>query len=159
MKDIEIKNEFGKFKFRVSAVIIIDNHILLEKAKKYDGYCFPGGHVELGETSVEALKRELKEELNIKSKKANLLCVQENIYKNKDGSPIQEINYFYKVNTNATFSENPLKITELDKSEEKNHIFEWVNLECLKDLCIQPLSVRDILINKSKKKVLLTDYR
>lgn len=159
MKDIEIKNEFGKFKFRVSAVIIKDNHILLEKAKKYDGYCFPGGHVELGETSVEALKRELNEELNIKFKKANLLCVQENIYKNKDGSPIQEINYFYKVNTNATFSENPLKITELDKGEEKNHIFEWVNLEYLKDLCIQPLSVRDILINKSKKKVLLTDYR
>lgn len=159
MKDIEIKNEFGKFKFRVSAVIIKDNHILLEKAKKYDGYCFPGGHVELGETSIEALKRELEEELNIKSNKARLLCVQENIYKNKDGSPIQEINYFYKVDTNIILKDNSLEIIELDKGEEKKHIFEWVNLECMKDLCIQPLSVRDILINKSKKKVLLTDYR
>lgn len=159
MKDIEIKNEYGKFKFRVSAVILKDNSILLEKAKKYDGYCFPGGHVELGETTVEALNRELKEELNITMKKANLLCVQENIYKSKDGLSIQEINYFYKVNTDALITDEAYEVKELDKGEEKKHIFEWVNIDNLKDLCVQPISVRDVLITKSKKKVLLTDYR
>lgn len=159
MKDIEIKNEYGKFKFRVSSVIIKDNHILLEKAKKYDGYCFPGGHVELGETTKEAITRELKEELNITVTKLDLLCVQENIYKNKDNYSIQEINYFYKVKTPVKVKNDAYEVKEIDKGLEKTHIFEWVKLDMLDSLCVQPLSVRDLLITNSKKKVLLTDYR
>lgn len=159
MKDIEIKNEFGKFKFRVSAVIIKDNCVLLEKAKKYEGYCFPGGHVELGETSLEALVRECKEELQIIVKKANLLCALENIYHAKDGASVQELNYFYKIKTDTKITKPVFEVLEIDKNIEKKHLFEWVQLSSLKDVCLQPIVIRDLLISKKNKKVLLTDNR
>lgn len=52
----------------VGAVIIRDNHILLVKrgsAPSYGKWSVPGGHVELGETMEEALKREVLEETGI----------------------------------------------------------------------------------------------
>jgi len=56
-----------KEKTRIAAIIIKDNKILLVKgADKYKEYWTPGGTLEEGETELECLKRELKEELNIK---------------------------------------------------------------------------------------------
>lgn len=159
MKDIEIKNEFGKFKFRVSAIILKDNFILLEKAKKYDGYCFPGGHVELGETSLESISRECQEELQIKVKKAILLCALENIYHANDGTSVQELNYFYKVKTDVKIVQEKFDVVEIDKGREKIHTFEWVSLIDLERKCVQPIVIRDMLINKKSKKTLLTDNR
>lgn len=120
MKDIEINNEYGKFKFRVSAIIIKDKYILLERAKKYDGYCFPGGHVELGETTIQAITRECQEELNIIVKNVSLLCVLENIYLTKEGNSVQELNYFYKVATDVKIKTKIFEVLELDKGTEKN---------------------------------------
>ena len=159
MKDIEIKNEYGKFKFRVSVVIIKDGFILLEKAKKYDGYCFPGGHVELGETTLESVVRECQEELQINVKKATLLSVLENIYFSKNSFTVQELNYFYKVNADITIDDKLFEVFEIDKGIEKKHVFEWVFLENLKDICLQPLAIRDLLMDKKVKKVLLVDNR
>lgn len=159
MKDIEINNEYGKFKFRVSAIIIKNNYILLEKAKKYDGYCFPGGHVELGETTIQAITRECHEELNIAVKNASLLCSLENIYLTKDGNSVQELNYFYKVKTDVKIKTKTFEVLEIDKGTEKKHIFEWIDLENLNNVCLQPLVIRDQLINKKSKKVILIDNR
>lgn len=55
----------------VAAIIVYENKILcMQRPKgKYEyvsyKYEFPGGKVELGESKVEALKRELKEEMDI----------------------------------------------------------------------------------------------
>ena len=68
MTDIDIKCEDGNFKLRTSAIIIKDNKILLQKSKCDECYCFPGGHVELGEITSEAIIREAKEETNIEVK-------------------------------------------------------------------------------------------
>ncbi len=50
-----------------------DNKILLQKRKDDGTWAVHGGSLELGETFVEALKRELKEELNIDVKKAQFV--------------------------------------------------------------------------------------
>jgi 8-oxo-dGTP diphosphatase len=54
----------------VAAIIIKDDKILCTQKSKDDKYLalkweFPGGKIEKGETHQEALKREIKEELNI----------------------------------------------------------------------------------------------
>lgn len=55
--------------------------LLLVKSPKWKGgYTIPGGHVEIGETLVEALQRELKEEVGLSVENPELLMVQEAIF-------------------------------------------------------------------------------
>lgn len=69
----KIKREIFKLiprlvKTTVAAIVIKDNKILLEKRSHFletNKWCLPGGHMEYGETAVFALKREIKEELNL----------------------------------------------------------------------------------------------
>lgn len=55
--------------------------ILLVKSHKWRGkYVVPGGHIELGETAVEAACREAKEETGLEISDVQFLCWQECIY-------------------------------------------------------------------------------
>lgn len=121
MKDIDIKGDTGKFKLRVSAIIINNNKILVHKGKKFNGYCFPGGHVELGETTKEAVIREIKEELEIECEIIDLFCINENIYSIGGGKISQEINYYYRMNYNCEIPPNIANIRVYYK-EKKNAI-------------------------------------
>ncbi len=62
----------------VDAIILDNNKVLLTKRATYPfvGYwTLPGGHVEYGETTEHALKREMKEELGISVKIKELFGV------------------------------------------------------------------------------------
>ncbi len=63
----------SKLRFRPSiyGIIIRGNSILL--SKQWDGYDFPGGGIEKGETQEEALKREIKEETGLDVKVGKLV--------------------------------------------------------------------------------------
>ena len=74
----------------VVAVIEKDGKILLvkrdTKRKYFPGkWCLPGGAVEFGESPLEALNRELQEEINISNiSPKDLLCLHTRIYTIKD---------------------------------------------------------------------------
>lgn len=55
--------------------------MFLMKTHKWHGkYSVPGGHIELGESAVEAARREAKEETNLEIRNVEFLCWQECIY-------------------------------------------------------------------------------
>lgn len=55
--------------------------VFLMRSHKWHGqYVIPGGHIELGETIEEALKREIKEETNLDIYDIEFLVFQEFIY-------------------------------------------------------------------------------
>lgn len=55
--------------------------MLLVKSHKWGRlYTIPGGHVEVGEGLIAALKREVKEEVGLDIKKVRFLAVQEAIF-------------------------------------------------------------------------------
>ncbi|MFH1563906.1 MAG: NUDIX hydrolase [Nitrospirota bacterium] len=66
---------------RVAIVILKEDKILLvqhkKKGKKY--WLLPGGRVDLGETLIEAIQREMLEEANIKVKVGDLLFISDAI--------------------------------------------------------------------------------
>jgi nucleoside triphosphatase len=55
--------------------------ILLAKSHKwFDKYTLPGGHIEIGETMTEAVKREVKEEVGLDVEVEEMLLMQEAIF-------------------------------------------------------------------------------
>jgi len=55
--------------------------VLLAKSSKWKNrFTLPGGHIELGETIEEALKREIREEVGLEVKPIRFLLMQEAIY-------------------------------------------------------------------------------
>jgi nucleoside triphosphatase len=67
----------------VVGAIVVDgkDRILLAKARKWEGqYALVGGHVELGETLLDAVKREVKEETNLDVYGFEFLGVQDCIF-------------------------------------------------------------------------------
>jgi len=63
--------------------LIVDKQgkILLAKSHKwFDKYTLPGGHIEVGETMVDAVKREVKEEVGLDVEVVEMLLVQEAIF-------------------------------------------------------------------------------
>lgn len=64
MKEVDIRKS--------GAVIIRDRRFLVTRAKDKDIFVAPGGKLEAGETVIEALKRELEEEIQITTDEKNL---------------------------------------------------------------------------------------
>jgi ADP-ribose pyrophosphatase YjhB (NUDIX family) len=55
--------------------------VLLAKSDKWQNrFTLPGGHIELGETAEQALKREIKEEVGLEIEPIKFLQFQEAIY-------------------------------------------------------------------------------
>lgn len=58
-----------------------ENKIFLGKSNKWgDRWIVPGGHLELGETFVECIKREVREETNLEISNIELIGIQESIF-------------------------------------------------------------------------------
>lgn len=66
----------------VGAVIFNpDNEVLLCKSHKWNNqYIIPGGHIELGETMEQALKREVMEETGLEIHDIQLISIVESVY-------------------------------------------------------------------------------
>jgi nucleoside triphosphatase len=59
----------------------LQNELFLTKTHKWrDRYGVPGGHIELGESAVEAARREMREETGLEICDIEFLCWQECIY-------------------------------------------------------------------------------
>ena len=61
--DITIDVGDYKLNVRTAGVIIHNNKILVHKNVNSEHYALVGGRVEIGENSVDTIKREIKEEL------------------------------------------------------------------------------------------------
>lgn len=159
MIDIDIKHEDGFFKLRVCGVVMKNNKILALKASSFDGYCFPGGHIELGELSEKALLREMKEELNVDVKVEHLICVNENVFTNSKGTTSHEIAYYYLVTPKSDICETDFVIEEMDKGKLKKHNFCWLKLEEIDRYNLMPPMMGELLKNNKKDEVISLDQR
>src|SRR2546430_15222317 len=66
----------------VGALIVnSEGKILVAKSHKwFDKYTLPGGHIEVGESMIDAVRREVKEEVGLDVEVVEMLLVQEAIF-------------------------------------------------------------------------------
>lgn len=109
----------SKIKAKAYAVLEKDGKVLMHEIKAHGeliGYRIPGGHVEFGEKSLDALIREIKEELDTDIENISLLGVDENIFI-YEGKPGHEITFIYK----ADFADQSLYQQDVLKGYEQGN--------------------------------------
>lgn len=78
-KKYEVEDSQLTFRPSVYGVIIQKNKVLL--SKQWDGYDFPGGGVEIGESITKALEREVKEETGLDVKVGKIVLCTDAFFK------------------------------------------------------------------------------
>jgi 8-oxo-dGTP pyrophosphatase MutT (NUDIX family) len=118
--DLRIQFEAARFKYRASA-FAVDRGRLLVSRREGAEYCYvPGGKVGLGESSAEAMRRELREELGLELEIGGLFLVMESLH-DYDGEFRQDLNLCYPV-----VVPEGLDPEELTRNPEEGHELLWV---------------------------------
>jgi ADP-ribose pyrophosphatase YjhB (NUDIX family) len=79
-QNIAFKTNKGCFTYRVAAIIIKDNKLLMAKHEDYPCYYTVGGKVKINETSEEAVIREVYEETGVELQIDRLAFIQERFF-------------------------------------------------------------------------------
>lgn len=110
--------------------------LLLTKSHKWNGkYVIPGGHIELGESAIEAAQREIREETNLEIRDLEFLSWQEFIYDEQFWKP----RHFVFLNFTAKMDGGDIVLN--DEAEE----FIWINPQkALKELEIDSYTTASI---------------
>ncbi len=112
-----------------------EGELLLVRSHKWrDKYVVPGGHVELGETLLAALRRELKEETGLDIYDIEFIGIQEFIFDDAFWKKRHFIFFDYACKTDST------NVKLNFESEE----YVWVSLEDALNLPIEPYTRRSI---------------
>lgn len=139
-KDILFELNDMIFSYRIGGVLIKDNQILLTKGDE-DDYSLPGGHVQIGETSKDAIAREFKEETGFDVEVVNNIATFENFFQMGD-EPCHQICLFYRlkmIDENQTFKPEP------DTSDTH---FVWFPIDQLHEINLYPIGIKEEIIKK-----------
>lgn len=146
--DVKIKSKEGNFKMRVAGCIIKDDKLLTVNIGDNGFYCLPGGHVHLGESSIDSINREIKEEVNVNIKDIKLISIMENFFLDKENKIFHELCYIYIVNPSDDIETKDYSIVENDEGILRNLEFKWIHLDELRNSNFRP----EILIDKLEKR-------
>lgn len=151
MKDIKYEDELKRLKIRVNGIVLKENKVLVIKSKNNSSYYLPGGHIELGEDSKQAVSREMLEELGTEVVIKEKIAIAENFYLDKCGKEVHEISFYYVVDP-IDFEKIPMvayERVENDKGEMKLHKFDWLDINAIKDVDFKPEFLREKLLEKN----------
>lgn len=131
-----------KFHHIARGIIIMDGQVLVAHAKGWDNTFLPGGHIELGESAVTTLPRELQEEIGIRGEVGRFLGLLEADWADTEkGVHHFEISQVFEVaSPDLTAGVNPL-------SAEDHLEFYWVpaTLEALTACKLLPMPFRELI--------------
>ena len=141
--DLSLDIEEYKLNIRAGTVIIHNNKILTHRDIRKNHYCLPGGRVEIGESSAETIKREIKEELGKNIEIIEYIATIENFFE-MENKKYHEIYFLYK----AEFQNDEDKKIEcmMHNTEGKEYLqYEWIDLNEIDKCNLLPACIKDIL--------------
>lgn len=149
---INFEHNDVQFNLRAAGVAVHGKNVLISKGEGESLWALPGGRVEFGETSEQALVREMQEELDADVTVDRLLWVVENMFEYA-GTSFHEVGMYFLMtiateprihNTEQFFGNDDFM---MDGSIGRL-IFKWHPIDTLRDASLVPPflidSLRDI---------------
>lgn len=139
--DLTLNTGPGIFNHRVAAVILQNNSLLAQKNTKTGAYYLVGGRIRFGESSREALVREVREELAITVTDFLPLWINECFFID-EGKKFHEVGMYYLVDIHSTNFNN---YETVFKTQEKNrtNTFEWLDITKLDKVKLYPEFIKE----------------
>ena len=153
--DLTLKTELGYFNHRVAAVIVKDGKLLAQKNENDNSYYLVGGRVSFGESTQEALVREVKEELDINIKTYRPIWVNECFF-NDCEKTYHEIGLYYLVDISDT-GFNCFDRSFKKREEHRINTYEWLDIEQLNGITLYPEFIKEeITKSNTSLKLIIT---
>ena len=155
MQDLSMMVGETKFNYRAGLLIEKDDKVLVECNPDLDFVTLPGGKVHTLESSVNALKRELSEEMNIKLdiNKLEMKAVIENFFE-MDGKKYHELYFLYKLNVMDNTFDNVSK-----NRDSKANYYKWVNKDELDKVNLLPVVLRKLALSNKFENIVVNDLK
>ncbi len=146
--DITFKTPYGRFNYRVGAIIIHDGKVLLMRNPEVSYLYSVGGRVNYNETAEEAVIREALEETGVKLDVDRPVFFQEQFFNEEvTGEHFHEVAvYFLMEDSDALGNLRCNSVTERGVAEE----LIWIPLDELDQHYVVPVSVARELRNLPK---------
>lgn len=135
-----IEQEGVRFGTRVAGLIVHEHHVLLQGEPAGAIWTLPGGGVKLGESSYEALEREMREELQASIHVERLLWVIEQFF-SSGGTRHHEIGFYFLIRLlDAAWLYDRARIHEMveDDPARTPIIFRWFPISALDTIPLYP---------------------
>lgn len=146
--DVTFQTDVGRFNYRVAGILIHENRLLVMTDERSPYYYLPGGRVSMNEESTMAIKREIKEELDVEVEATQLLWIVENFFvEQQSQEQFHEIGMYYLLQLTE---EDILKRGQefiMNEGGYKKLSFLWLPLEKIKHLSIYPLFLKERIMN------------
>lgn len=135
----------GCFNLRAVAVVIRNDHVLIHRSAGDDFWALPGGRVELFETTLETVAREMREELELECQIIRLLWHTESFFEHNSKRFHELANYFLVslIDEHAIEPETDFEGVE----ESVDLIFRWVPLSNIAGYNLYPKFLKKGLNN------------
>lgn len=148
--------------YRVACVMSHEDKILLHRGEMDSFYTLPGGSVEFGETSIEAIHREIHEELGATVETGDLLWVVENFFEYMN-QECHEIGLYYQ----AQFSGQSRSLNRRIEFEgfEAHFVsdktfklyFKWFSIDEIRNADIRPAFLKKALLKLPQQTQVVTN--
>lgn len=148
MPMLSFDTDAGHFHVRAVAVCIHNESVLIHQTPGHAMWFFPGGRVHLGESSQDALVREMAEELNSRLEIHRLLATLEVTDHNFNGKIFHEISMYYE----ATLLDIEWQSSIFRGPEQ--HIptdFWWCPFQRLNDTPLIPTSIKHMIHSQHRE--------
>ncbi|HCI82710.1 MAG TPA: hypothetical protein DHW02_23795 [Ktedonobacter sp.] len=137
-----------RFTYRVAGILVHNGRVLFQYAPDEHFWFLPGGRAELGESSIESIKREIREELGVEPHTERLLFVNENLF-TFQGELHHELGLYFLLSLPSDAAVYHAGGT-FSLEEETEHIlltYHWLPVEQLETLPVYPIFLRRELVS------------
>lgn len=141
MKDWIFRTDEYICDLRTVGVLVRNGKLLVQRDRDGREYALPGGHVRIGETTVDGLVREYKEETGADIKVGKLLWTEECFWK-WNSVQAHSIAFYYLIE--LAEDTDILDIGEFVSHKDNCHVvLGWMPVEELADLTIYPNFIKE----------------